>query len=96
MNQPHALTPIDGPAAWKGPKLAQSDGWIYQLSVAETVEIERVVAALRRMGKPRHEITREDVDIDVLALAASATCCVCGLLRLTSMTATSSCAAESR
>jgi hypothetical protein len=68
----HAPTAIDGPAAWKGPRLAQSDEWIYPLSRPETLEIERVVATLRRTGKRREEIAREDVQLDVLAPAVQA------------------------
>lgn len=64
MNVP---TPIYGPTAWKGSEIAKSEDWIYTLSAREAGEIERLVASLRRDGKPRESITRDDVQLDVLA-----------------------------
>jgi len=62
-------SPIHGPAAWRGRELAHSEEWIYRLSGAEIAEVERIVAALRRSGKPREEITRDDVTLATLAPA---------------------------
>ena len=70
MSDRHVPTPIRGPAAWRGSELVTTDEWIYQLSSAETAEIERLVAALHRVGRPREQLTRDDVPLDVLAPAA--------------------------
>ncbi len=69
MTEPAALSPIGGPTVWRGSELAKTDEWIYSLSGAETAEIERLVAGLRRTGKPRERITRDDVALDILAPA---------------------------
>jgi hypothetical protein len=58
--------------AWKGSELARTDDWIYALSRRETGEIEHLVATLRRQGKPRENITRDDVQLDALAPAVKA------------------------
>lgn len=63
------LSPIPGPAAWRGPELARSDEWIYRLSRSEAADVERLVAALRETGKPRDQITRDDVPLAALAPA---------------------------
>jgi hypothetical protein len=60
------LRPIEGPAAWRGADLAAGAEWIYELSSSERVEVERLVARLRRSGKAREQITREDAALDVL------------------------------
>ena len=65
----HGVRAFEGPAAWRGAELGKSDEWIYRLSPAETAELERLVAALRRTGKPREEIVREDVQLGALAPA---------------------------
>jgi hypothetical protein len=36
------LSPVTGPAAWRGDELAKSTGWIYELSGAELTELETV------------------------------------------------------
>jgi hypothetical protein len=69
MHHPRPPDPIDGPAAWKGPQLTEGNEWIYPLSGAETLEIEQLIATLRRSGKRREELSREDVQLDVLAPA---------------------------
>jgi hypothetical protein len=66
------LQPVEGPAAWRGPDLANGDEWIYPLSAPEIAEVERLVATLRRTGKPREQFTRDDVSLDVLAPAVRA------------------------
>src|SRR5262249_41646801 len=72
MTQPRTLTPIFGAAAWKGAELGRSEEWIYPRSPAEQAEIERLVQALRRTGKPRESITRDDVQLGELAAAVRA------------------------
>jgi hypothetical protein len=42
------------------------------LSAPEIAEVERLVATLRRTGKPREQITRDDVPLGVLAPAVRA------------------------
>jgi hypothetical protein len=71
-NDRSGLHPIEGPAAWRGADLANTTDWIYQLSSAEQAEIERLVAALRRSGKPREAITQEDAPLGALAPAVRA------------------------
>jgi hypothetical protein len=66
------LHPVEGPAAWRGPELAKRDEWIYSLSGREIAEIERLVAELRRTGKARDQIVRDDVRLDALAPAVRA------------------------
>lgn len=66
------LRPIEGPTAWRGAELADRDDWIYPLSAAQSAELQSLPAVLRRSGKPREEITREDVRLDALAPAAQA------------------------
>jgi hypothetical protein len=63
------LSPIDAPAAWRGPEMARSEEWIYRLSRAEVAEVERLIAALRESAKPREQITRADVRLGALAPA---------------------------
>src|SRR5437773_191854 len=72
MSQLVASTPIEGPAAWTGAALAQTDEWIYSLSAAETLAVEGLVAALRRTGKRRDGIARDDVQLGTLAPAVRA------------------------
>jgi hypothetical protein len=60
---------IDGPAAWRGTELARTDEWIYRLSDAEVAQVEHLLAVLRRSGKPREQLTRDDVPLDTLAPA---------------------------
>jgi hypothetical protein len=72
MTESDTLGPIAGPAAWRGTELSKTDEWIYPLSIAEKSAIERLVAALRGSGKRREQITREDVPLDVLAVAVRA------------------------
>src|SRR6266516_7975464 len=67
MTDAGGLHPAEGPAAWRGPDLSGKEDWVYPLSARETVEVERLVATLRRSGKPRDQITREDVRLDALA-----------------------------
>jgi len=69
MTDAGGLHPAEGPAAWRGPDLSGKEDWVYPLSARETVEVERLVATLRRSGKPRDQITREDVRLDALAPA---------------------------
>jgi Taurine catabolism dioxygenase TauD, TfdA family len=59
------LAPIQGPAAWTGAELGRTDEWIYPLSDAERDEVVR----LGRTGKPREQITRDDVRLEALAPA---------------------------
>jgi hypothetical protein len=70
VNEPDSLAAINGPAAWRGPDLAaREEDWTYQLSAAETADIERVVASLRRSGKPPEQVAREDVSLQALTPA---------------------------
>jgi hypothetical protein len=64
--------PIESPAAWRGSELATRDDWIYRLSAAETGALERAVASLRRSGKPREAIARDDAPLGELAAAVRA------------------------
>jgi len=72
MSQARALAPIDGPAAWTGRELATSERWMHRLSASETEDIERLVAALRRTGKARESITRDDAPLGPLAATVEA------------------------
>ena len=62
-------TPIEAPAAWTGADLARRTDWIYQLTPDEIGDIERVVASIRRSGKRREELTRDDVAFEAFAPA---------------------------
>src|SRR5262245_41279350 len=66
------LRRIEGPAAWRGEDLAKTSDWIYRLSSLEKTELERIVATLRRGGKPREQITRDDVPLGAFAPAVHA------------------------
>jgi hypothetical protein len=63
------VKPIDSASAWTGRNLSRSNDWIYALSPAEIDDVLRVVADLRRSGKSRETISREDVRFDTLRLA---------------------------
>lgn len=69
MNAPTTLQPIAGPAAWRGAELSRTSEWIYQLSPAEGRAIENMVAAARRTGRPREQITRDSAPLTALAPA---------------------------
>ena len=64
--------PIPGPAAWYGRDLGRSEEWIYRLSPAEIEELLRWVAALRRSGRPREQVSLADLPPGALAPALQA------------------------
>jgi hypothetical protein len=67
FQRPHdtvAETPIGGPAAWRGPDLAQRDDWIVHLSPDAVAEIE--TAARHVAGRPLASIGRADFVLPTL------------------------------
>jgi len=60
---------IEGPAAWTGTDLSSRTDWIHVLTAREVADIERVVAVIGASGKPRAELTRDDVAFDAVAPA---------------------------
>lgn len=66
MDRERRLNPIDGPGAWRGADLAKTDEWVYRLSATERDEILRLVDRIRKAGKDRQSVSREDVDLGSL------------------------------
>lgn len=70
MNPDEPHSPVSGPAAWTGQEMSRRRDWIHELSPAEVAEVERIVADVRRSGKSRETLAREDVDLGILGPAA--------------------------
>jgi hypothetical protein len=63
--------PIEGPAAWTGADLVRRSDWIHQLTPGEVADLERVVASLRAIGRPRAQLTRAEIAFEALAPAVA-------------------------
>ena len=46
------MTPITGPKAWRGDRLATDQSWIVTFTEAEIAEIDRALAAAKATGRP--------------------------------------------
>lgn len=69
MTQAESYSPVSGPAAWTGAGMSGRRDWIHELSPVEVADVERIAADLRRLGKDRTELRRDDVEAGVLAPA---------------------------
>jgi hypothetical protein len=65
--QANTLQPIVGPAAWKGPAIADDPAWVHRFTAAEIAELDRAIKAAKASGKPLGQLTREDFDLPSLA-----------------------------
>lgn len=61
------MTPIAGPAAWRGRDLATSAAWRCRLTEGDVDELDRALAAARASGRPLPELRAEDVPLPTLA-----------------------------
>ena len=53
------MTPITGPKAWRGDRLAADTSWIVTFTAAEIAEVDRALAAAKATGRPLADIGRE-------------------------------------
>jgi hypothetical protein len=60
-------TPINSPAAWRAADVAASGRWLRLLSGPEIEAVSALVQAVRASGKPRLELTRDDVPLGAFA-----------------------------
>jgi len=61
--------PLDTAAAWRGPEVAGSDVWRFQLDAAHVEELEAALAHAAATGKPTGELSAEDFPLPTLAPA---------------------------
>ena len=61
------MTPITGPKAWRGDRLATDQSWIVTFTEAEIAEIDRALAAAKATGRPLAEIGRAHFPLPSLA-----------------------------
>jgi hypothetical protein len=61
--------PIESPAVWTGPQIAQRRDWLHALAPAEVSDLERAVAHARSLGKPLDALARSDFPLTALAPA---------------------------
>ncbi|MFF0189523.1 TauD/TfdA family dioxygenase [Streptomyces sp. NPDC005244] len=59
--------PCTGPAVWRAPDLADSEGWVLRLSPAHLEELEVAARAVRERGVPLLKVTVEDFVLPSLA-----------------------------
>ncbi len=59
--------PVEGPFAWRGPKMAKRTDWIHTLSDSEIGEIEAALRAAQKSGRPLAELRAEDFPLPGLA-----------------------------
>lgn len=65
-------TPVDGPGAWTGADLAQDASWRYGLEPRHLVELENVLAGIRRRGLEFAEVCRSDMPLPSLTTMLAA------------------------
>jgi hypothetical protein len=68
--RPHGaprLTPLDGPAAWRGADFTDPAQWQSALSGAEIAELHAAVGAAEASGKPLGALTRADFPLPALS-----------------------------
>ena len=58
---------LEGPAVWRGDRLAESDDWIHRWSREEIVELENALVTARASERPLHSIVRDDFPLPTLA-----------------------------
>jgi hypothetical protein len=61
------LTPIDGPAAWRGSDLATSAAWRHRLSADDVHELDRALATAKASRRPLHALRAADLPLPTLA-----------------------------
>lgn len=66
MTEP-VIEPIPGPAAWKGPEIANDPGWVHHFNGAEIAELKRAIRDVKATGKPLLSLSRDDYALPVLA-----------------------------
>ncbi|MYG53765.1 MAG: TauD/TfdA family dioxygenase [Rhodospirillaceae bacterium] len=59
--------PIDSPADWRGPELAQRTDWIYRLTAADRAEIEAGLDLCIAGGRPFADMTAADLPLPAFA-----------------------------
>jgi hypothetical protein len=57
---------MEGPAAWLGSDLRNSDEWVYRLNEAEIAELERALASAKALGLELGDICRENFQLPTL------------------------------
>ena len=70
FKRPHeapARTPIETPAAWCGPELADRDAWRAVLSASQRHELERALSAVKSTGKPAGSMRVQDFPLPTLS-----------------------------
>jgi hypothetical protein len=70
--RPHTAAlhePLDTPAAWRGPVVADTDAWRFSLADDHLVEIDRALAQAAATGKSTGELNAEDFPLPGLASA---------------------------
>src|SRR5262245_16613932 len=61
------MTPITGPKAWRGDRLATDRSWIVTFTEPDIAELERALAAAKATGRAMAEIGREHFPLPTLA-----------------------------
>jgi hypothetical protein len=59
--------PVDGPAAWRGPEIAQRDDWRCRLDEAQVEELDAALAHAKATGRPTGELAAADFPLPTLA-----------------------------
>ena len=67
MTVPTQLSPVTGPAAWRGDQLQHEKSWIYRLSEAEIAELEAVGRKFVQDDPDLRTVTRDDYPLPVCA-----------------------------
>ena len=52
--------PIEGPSAWYGANMRESDDWVYRLTPDDVAEVAAAAASVRRRGLDHASVARED------------------------------------
>ncbi len=66
------MTPITGPAAWRGLDFAGDESWVYRLSAADIDALDQALAAVAHSGQRFPDFSREHFPIGALGAALPA------------------------
>ncbi|MBU6189855.1 MAG: TauD/TfdA family dioxygenase [Betaproteobacteria bacterium] len=66
------MTPITGPAAWRGPDFAGDESWMYRLSAADIDALDQALASVAHSGRRFPDFSREHFPIGALGAALPA------------------------
>ena len=67
LHEKPLLSPLIGPATWRGPELRERRDWREHLDEAQVEELEAALAAARATGKPTGELGAADFPLPTLA-----------------------------